>query len=91
VDIAEEEEEEKGGHASAGHNVAGSTAQPVADARVNGAEGDERQGRVVEEEEEEEEEDVRQEKVEDVKPSGWGWGGWFSAATSVVRRVTCDV
>ena len=80
---------EEGRHASAGHNVVGSTAQPVADARVNGAEGDERQGR--EEEEEEEEEDVRQEKVEDVKPSGWGWGGWFSAATSVVRRVTCDV
>ena len=37
--------------------------------------------------------EVEEVKVVEAKPSGggWGWGGWFSAATSAVRRVTCDV
>jgi hypothetical protein len=39
------------------------------------------------------EEERDQVHVEEVKPSkgGWGWGGWFSAATSVVSDVTCEV
>jgi hypothetical protein len=39
--------------------------------------------------------EVEEVKVVEAKPSGggWGWGpgGWFSAATSAVRRVMCDV